>query len=365
MSRLNIQLDPDFSRLRKTLLLEGIPDRLPLLDFIVHESIMQWTLERTFDTAAFQAGNKVYKTVGTPKDQMDFWVAAGYDYAHVRPFYDFHPEALYVKDRTVNPENIGAIDSFATLRSQEWPWQRPQEFCYDFLEQMAELLPKNMKIILSTGDIFTHVWELMGFVNFCNMLYEEPEFIAEMFRQFGEALVTLNRRSVEVLGDSLGAIWYTDDLAFNSGPFVNPSFYRQYLYPYVQQISDMAKAKNVPFLYHTDGALWSLFSDLDKLGVHGIGEMEPQSMDIAMVKKEWGHRFALIGGIEIDTLSRGSYQECFDLSCDIMKKAGYNGGYCVGSSNTLAHYVNPENFKAMIDAAFTHGRFNSAGKLSI
>ena len=70
------------------------------------------------------------------------------------------------------------------------------------------------------------------------------------------------------------------------------------------------------------------------------------------VKKKWGDTFSLIGNIDVDLLSRGEPEEVEAMVLDRIEKLGYDGGYCVGSSNTVAPYVKPENFKAMIETAF-------------
>jgi uroporphyrinogen decarboxylase len=61
-----------------------------------------------------------------------------------------------------------------------------------------------------------------------------------------------------------------------------------------------------------------------------------------------------MGNIDMDLLSRGSEDQVRGLVMDRIAKLGYDGGYCVGSSNTLPFYIKPENFAAMVETVFHH-----------
>ncbi|HBT18063.1 MAG TPA: nucleoside 2-deoxyribosyltransferase [Firmicutes bacterium] len=352
--KIKIKPDPCFERIRRTLLLESKPDRPPLCDFEVAPNIMEWVIERELKTVRYASGDKRYECPEVD-GQLEFWLKAGYDYVHMRPFYQFCLNDIQTKEGSQNAEGLGIIRDLGILHSRKWPWQKPEDFCYQHIVDMARILPEEMKLIISTGDIFTRTWENMGFVHFCQCLYEDPELIAELFRQLGEAVLLLNERTIELVGDKIGAIWYTDDLAYNTGPLVNPEVYRKYLFPWVKKISAMAESLNVPFLYHTDGKLWEIFPDFLALGVKAIHPLEPKSMEAEEVKEQWGKHFCLIGNIDLDLLSRGCPEEVATLVRNRIEKLGYDGGYCVGSSNTIASYVKPENFKAMVETVFHEG----------
>jgi|LSQX01.2.fsa_nt_gb uroporphyrinogen decarboxylase len=329
--KIDIKPEPDFARIRKTLLLEGKPDRPPLGEFLIDGTIKEAILGRPLLSAA---------------DEVEFWIKAGYDYVHVRPHYnlqvvDHHDESI---------EGKGVIQTWEDLRSSKWPWQDlDANVDYSQLHEVRKHLPKGMKIILSTGDIFTRVWMHMGFTHFCFALFDEPELVSELMRQHGEAMLEINRRSVEILGDSLGAIWYTDDIAFGSGLMVQPEFFRAELFPWMKKIGDLARELDVPYLYHTDGNLWAVFDDFADIGINAIHPLEPNSMDAVEVKEKVGNRFCLVGNIDVDLLSRGTVEEVRTVVRERIEKLGYNGGYCVGSSNTIPPYVKVENYIAMIE----------------
>ena len=88
---INIKPDPDFARIRKSLLLQGKADRPPLCEFSIDQAIKEVVLDRPLTTAA---------------DEVDFWVKAGYDYVHVRPLYNLQ----VVDHHSRSIEGMGVIE---------------------------------------------------------------------------------------------------------------------------------------------------------------------------------------------------------------------------------------------------------------
>ncbi len=120
----------------------------------------------------------------------------------------------------------------------------------------------------------------------------------------------------------------------------------------MEKIGALAQRAGVPFIYHTDGNLWSVFEDFVRRGIQAIHPLEPNSMNALEVKEKYGDRLCLMGNIDLDLLSRGTPRQVQALVRDRIEKLGFNGGYCVGSSNTIPHYVRIENYIAMIEEVF-------------
>jgi uroporphyrinogen decarboxylase len=66
----------------------------------------------------------------------------------------------------------------------------------------------------------------------------------------------------------------------------------------------------------------------------------------------------LIGNIDLGhTLTRGTPEEVDREVTQRINEIAPGGGYCVGSSNSVADYVPIENYRAMVEAAFGYGRY--------
>ena len=112
-------------------------------------------------------------------------------------------------------------------------------------------------------------------------------------------------------------------------------------------------------IYHTDGVLFDVFDRIIACGVDAIHPIEPKAMEIAEVKQRVGDRLCLMGHVDVDLLSRGTEEEVRDRVRTNIEAAAYDGGYCVGSGNSIPEYVRFENYVAMLEAVKDLGDFAS------
>ncbi len=299
------------------------------------------------------------------KDDVDFWYKAGYDYIKLQPIADFNPGKLFLQDnenstidddgavsRNWATEGKGIITSLNDFVNYIFP--KKEDFNYSNFEKVRELLPEGMGVIGQYGDIFTMVWELMGFEQFSYALFDNPELLDALFDKIGNLVLSMFEYFAE--SDAVDVIWYSDDIAYISGLMISPAILRKYFFPWLKKIGDMAKSSNKPLIYHTDGLLFDVMDDIIDCGVDALHPIEPQAMAIAEVKQRYGDRLCLIGHVDVDLLARGSTEQVREQVRKNIEEAAYNGGYCVGSGNSIPDYVKYENYIAMLEAAQEFGR---------
>jgi len=345
-----VPLEPDFNRLRRILLLEGEPDRVPNVELHV-----DWQIKQAF----------LGRPIRTVQDDVDFWYRAGYDYIHLRANYEYRmvgdghaaQDRLYAGDMQLSKwegEEKSLVSNWEEYEA--YPWPDPKTIDYSNLVECARCLYPGMKIISGVGGIFTRVWRIMGFDTFCFALADQPELVAALFRRVGETQLEVFGRIVEM--DQIGAMWYGDDLAYATGTMVRPQVLRRYLFPYLREMGKLCHSKDLPLIIHTDGNLWAILPDLIACGFNAIHPVEPKAMDSRALKAEYGDLLCLLGNIEIgEILTLGTPEEVEAEVKEHIRTLAPGGGYAVGSSNTVAHYVKLENFKAMIRATRKYGRY--------
>jgi len=343
--------DPDFGRLC-TALFRGEPDRVPLVELIVGGKVMSQFLGRPIDTQ---------------ERYVEFQYRAGYDYVRATPLNNLNPAGRAPVEgtrsttaterdmpRTWASEGKGVIPSRAEFERHRWP--KPEEADFRMVEECRRHLPDGMRLIGHQGDIFTQVWQLMGFEAFCFALVEDPGLVEAMFARVGEIIFDMFRRLAKV--PEVGALWYSDDIAYTEGLMVSPDVLRRHLFPWMRKIGDLAKARGIPYLYHTDGRLWEVMEDIIDCGVDALHPIEPKAMDIREVKRRYGERLCVIGNIDLGyTLTRGTPGEVAAEVKQRLREAAPGGGYCLGSSNTVPDYVPTENYVAMIETALECGGY--------
>ncbi len=298
----------------------------------------------------------------TLADEVEFWHRAGYDYVKLQPAADFNPGKIGEGDNlTHNPdgtvfrkwasEGKGVIQTEADLETYRFP--SPYDFDYSRFEKVGNHLPEGLGVIGQYGDIFTMTWEMMGFEGFSLALYEQPDIVDKLNLTLGNLVLSMFRYFAQ--SDAVDILWYSDDIAYSDGLMVSPAVLRKYLFPWLKKIGDLARDAGKPLIYHTDGVLYSVMDEIISCGVTALHPIEPKAMELGEVKKRYGHRISLIGGVDVDLLARGTVEEVRNRVKECIRIAAYDGGYCVGSGNSIPEYVNYNNYIALLSAAREFG----------
>ncbi len=341
---------PDFNRLKNTLFAKQA-DRVPLMELGIDEGVM---------------GQFLGRPIRTLEDKIDFFRCAGYDYIKLSPLIDMNPAGLTPaggfrhseasgldKARKWGSEGKGIITCQEEFERFQFPHVRDEMFLA--FSEAERKLPPEMKVIGQYGDIFTFSWEFMGFETFSYLLVENPHLVAAVLQRMGAVIYELFERMAQF--DIVGGLFYSDDIAYQSGLMASPTFFRRHLFPWMKKIGALCKKRRMPFIYHSDGKLWEVMHDLLDTGITALQPIEPKAWDIREVKKRYGSRLALVGNVDVDLLARATPAEVRMETERLIKTVGRGGGYCVGSGNTVPNYVNVENYRAMLETTWELGAY--------
>ena len=357
---------PDFANLRKALLHQSEPDRVPLFEGSIHEDIKSEFLGRPVKDLESEAA---------------FWMKAGYDYAPltvglrqiIRGELDglmgvtdvettvLKPaEARYNPFREETSVRMWAEEGEGIITDEKafdaFPWPKAEAFNYTALDQITSYLPPGAKAIVNVGYIFMATWMLMGLETFCTALADNPDLVGKVFERVG----TIQEEVVRIVldYDCVGALRMPDDMAYTTGLIVSPDAMRRHVFPWHKRIGDLVHKKGLPYLLHSDGQLYEVLDDLIDCGYDGIHPIEPAAMDIAYLKREYGDRLSLCGNIDLGyTLTRGKPEEVEEEVKIRLREIAPGGGYGVGSSNSIPEYVPYENYMAMRESVLRYGRY--------
>jgi uroporphyrinogen decarboxylase len=157
--------------------------------------------------------------------------------------------------------------------------------------------------------------------------------------------------------ECVGTIWLPDDLSYNSGPVVSPKVYRRYVYPWYERTVARCHQAGIPVGLHSDGDLGRILPDLVACGFDAIHPFEPPLNDIVAVKRQWGERIAVAGGIDLKATLCGGTPA--DVEVEVRAKVAAlapGGGWLLGSSNSIPDFVPVENYRALLAAGLRYGR---------
>ncbi len=359
---------PDFERVRKTLLLQGEPDRVPIMEHNIDRDVKKAFLGRAPQTL---------------EDEVEFWMAAGYDYVPTaiglrtairvttglvqasagatdlsRALKISKTRYSVIEDeereRGWAEEGTGIIAGRAEFESIRWP--DPEAMDYSIFEELERHLPKGAKAIASIGYIFSTAVRLMGFQNFCEKLVDDPGLVERVIDTVGNIQIKVFEKVIRM--DVVGATWHPDDIAYGTGLMIAPKYLRKFHWQWYREMARISRSLGKPLIYHSDGNLDEALDDIAESGITTLHPIEPKVMDIVEVKRKYGHKLSLIGNLDLNyLLPFGTTEEVDAEVRRLIRQVGPGGGYAVGSGNSVTEYVPVANFNAMRVAAFKYGGY--------
>jgi uroporphyrinogen decarboxylase len=148
---------------------------------------------------------------------------------------------------------------------------------------------------------------------------------------------------------AVGAIWLSSDIAFGTSLMVSPESLRKYVFPWIKKIADIAHQSDLPMIFHSDGNLTEVIGDLIEAGIDALHPIEPQAMDIKVVRNKYGPRLSLVGNVDVDILISRNPDDVRKEAGRLRELFGDQGGYILGSGNSIPAAVPIENYKALIE----------------
>ena len=70
---------------------------------------------------------------------------------------------------------------------------------------------------------------------------------------------------------------------------------------------------------------------------------------MAEFKKQWGGRIGVLGGVDIDKLTRLSPERLRVYVRGVIEECAPGGRFAIGSGNSIPDYIPVENYLTMVD----------------
>jgi len=354
-----IKPDPDFSRFRKVLLRQGLPDRVPFYELFADKPIKDTILGKPCPIALIPMPEMEQLL----RNEIEYWRRLGFDYVPASPPFLFVAKASIGKDTAsltlgvrfwLNEPATNIIKTRADFEQHRFPGV--EMINWSAFDRLCELVPEGMVVFGQSAGVLENVMWLMGHEGLAYAMADDPELVQMMFDRVGAELVKLAELMLE--RPQVGAIQMGDDLGFNTGTFISPAALRRYVFPWQKKIVQATHAAGRPFILHSCGNLARIMDDLiDEVGIDAKHSFEDKIMPVAEVKRRWGKRIAVLGGVDVDVLARASVEETRAYTRKVMQDCMEGGGWALGSGNSVANYIKPENYLAMLEEGWKLGKY--------
>ena len=223
-----------------------------------------------------------------------------------------------VRDRfgrvTVLPKAVATISlpqEFPVEEPDNWDrireWFLPDDARVNStsLQACAKARHEGAVVTVSIWGAYDILRQLMGDENACLSLYEEPEMVEDILETVGEMQARCLERATEV--SPVDILFVHEDFAGRSGPLVGPKHILQYFKPYYERLWSVARRGGARlFDLDSDGFIEPVVDALLECGINCLHPVEPGAgSDMVRLRKKYGRRLTLRGGIDKFALTRG------------------------------------------------------------
>ncbi len=220
-----------------------------------------------------------------------------------------------------------------------------------YAERIAE--KKKQELFVSAGipNPYKTAWQLRGMDNILADYLINPEMLDALYDKLYELYTELCLRMVRA---DIDMITVTGDVAMQDRIIMGPDSWRRVDKPRLARLIEICRnvKSDVFFFIHSDGDVTDIMDDLVEIGFNVINPIQPECMDPFDVKKRWGNRITMHGGISIQkTLPFGTAEEVRREVEELIQGCGYDGGLVVFPSNVIQPDTPIENIIDCFHAA--------------
>ena len=363
---------PNIKKFIDTALGKIEPEEPPLVEYLIDNALMRPVTEKLLgrkwidppDLEEYMGGQMDFSKENIDvvnaflDNQIASWYHMGYDFIRFESSLPLPAVSNVIPDtakgnehrsRAWQSETEGVITTWEEF--EKYPWPKISERDFYIHNYICDKLPDGLGLITChAGGVYEHVSRLMSYEKLCINLIDDPKLVEEVTNKIGQLIFDYNKYLLEF--DKLSAIFQGEDFGFNTGTLISPEDIRKFFLPwhkkYSKQIHDIEK----PYFLHSCGELSRIMDDLiDDVKIDGKHSFQDNILPITEAKKIWGDRICLMGGVDVDKLTRYSVDDLRKYVRKIIDICSPGGRFVIGAGNSITSYIPLENYLTMIDEA--------------
>ncbi len=210
--------------------------------------------------------------------------------------------------------------------------------------------------IMRHGDATFSIPDGTHMAEFSYRIFDEPDKLkAEAKLRVDQAL---DRAETLAKHGGLDGFALCADYCFNTGPFLSPDQFAEFITPYLAQLTRGYRDLGFYVIKHTDGNIMPVIDQLVSTNPHALHSLDPQGgVDIAEVKRRYGDRLCLIGNVNCGLLDTGSDEQVVDSVRYALQSGMPGGGYIFSTSNCIYTGMRLARYNLMLDIWRREGNY--------
>lgn len=205
-------------------------------------------------------------------------------------------------------------------------------------------------VVAHMPGVFSTLRDLMGEEIACMACYEQPELLHDVIATMQDTTL----RTLEPITDKLtiDQLSVHEDFAGKSGPLFGPAQIEEFFQPYYRAIWGAMRQRGTKiFQQDTDGNVNPVIEQLLACGLTNIYPMEPAAgMDVVQVRKQYGRRVNMLGGIDKHVLRQDKAAIRRELEYKLQPLMR-EGGMVFGLDHRIPNGTPLANYRYYVDTA--------------
>ena len=197
-------------------------------------------------------------------------------------------------------------------------------------------------MVLGGGD---PTYEIPGsdMYEFSIKLFEKPDEMKENAQKRVDTMLE-NFLEYKKAGAEGFLLW--SDYAFNSGPFLSPEMFGEFITPYLKQTIDGIRSMGCYAIKHSDGNLMPVIDQIIDCNPHALHSIDPMAgMDIKKIKEMYGHKICICGNVHCAYMQTGTKEQIAESALNALKYGKPGGGYIFCTSNVVFRGMPIESYE--------------------
>jgi uroporphyrinogen decarboxylase len=161
----------------------------------------------------------------------------------------------------------------------------------------------------------------------CLMMYDKRKLVHSIIECFAEYLMD---GIEQALGEvELDFAYFTEPIAGSYGPVISPAMFREFVIPWYKKMVALLKRRGIDIIImRSFGNIEVLLPDMVDAGITGLWMTDtiPSNMDYMAIRREYGRKLGLIGGIDARVLIRDDEairKEIYEKVPPLLESGGY------------------------------------------
>ncbi len=205
-------------------------------------------------------------------------------------------------------------------------------------------------LVMIYGSHFEKANAARGIENFLCDVAGDYEFAKKLCRKIIEKNLVMLENFLSI--DEIDGVMRGSDWGSQRGLLMSPEVWDDMIRPGERAEYDLVHSYGKDVWVHSCGKVDALIPRLIEMGLDVLNPVQPECMDIAELKRDFGDRLTFWGGIGTQrVLPYGTPDEVRAEARRVRDLLGRDGGYVLSPSQALQGDVPVENIEALLEVA--------------